>query len=273
MILSIFTATYNRAYCLTRLFESLKKQEAMNFEWIIVDDNSTDNTDEIVDNYINSNPPFSITYMKNVLDGGKHRAINMAIPYAAGQLFMAVDSDDFLTEDATLLIEEEWKKNTKDVLGLCFRRINPQTGQIIGNSFKGKYASPITINYVWNLTCDKAEILRTDIISNNLFPEYPGERFCTEGLWIIKMSKNEPSEMICCDQGIRYTEYLDDGLTKNIKSIKKKNPCGYLMYYKMLLLIPQFYLHPKQVLYALIQLLLLPIFIMKQNKERKSKNI
>ena len=87
------------------------------------------------------------------------------------------------------------------------------------------------------------------------------------------MSKNEPSEMICCDQGIRYTEYLDDGLTKNIKSIKKKNPCGYLMYYKMLLLIPQFYLHPKQVLYALIQLLLLPIFIMKQNKERKSKNI
>lgn len=46
--LTVFTPTYNRAYIIERLYESLKKQTIKDFEWVIVYDGSTDNTKEVV---------------------------------------------------------------------------------------------------------------------------------------------------------------------------------------------------------------------------------
>ena len=58
--------------------------------------------------------------------------------------------------------------------------------------------------------------------------------------------------MICVNKGIRYTEYYEDGLTRNIKEIKRKNIKGYIAYYKFLFKIPKFYLHPKIVAYTVL---------------------
>ena len=45
---TIFTPTYNRAGFLMPLYDSIKKQSSRDFEWVIVDDGSTDNTYEVI---------------------------------------------------------------------------------------------------------------------------------------------------------------------------------------------------------------------------------
>ena len=269
MLLTVFTATKNRAYILPRLFESLMLQKNKNFEWIIVDDNSSDNTDECIDNFRKSDLEFKIKYYKNVKGGGKHRAMNLAISKAEGVLFFSVDSDDYLVDNAIMMIEQEWKKVDREVMGICFRRINQDTGNLIGEKkFRGGYASPIKINYLWNMRFDKAEIFRTDVICKQPFPEFEGEWFCTEAYWIYLIEKNGPAEMACCNVGIRYTEYLYDGLTKNMKAIKTQNPKGYLAFYKLLLTFPEVYLHPKHAAYAFWQIIYLS-YIIRMNYRRK----
>ena len=60
--LTIFTPTYNRAHTLPRLFDSLVNQTNYEFEWLIVDDGSTDDTEEIVKTFITEK--FPIRYIK-----------------------------------------------------------------------------------------------------------------------------------------------------------------------------------------------------------------
>lgn len=96
---TVFTPTYNRGYTLYRLYESLKSQRTIDFEWMIVDDGSTDNTCQLVEKWIREERNFSIRYIKKE-NGGKPRAINYGIQYAKGRFFFIVDSDDFLLPDA-----------------------------------------------------------------------------------------------------------------------------------------------------------------------------
>ena len=53
--LTVITTTYNRAYCLHQVYESLLRQTSNDFLWLIIDDGSTDNTNELVDTWINEN--------------------------------------------------------------------------------------------------------------------------------------------------------------------------------------------------------------------------
>ena len=263
MFITIFTATYNRKHTLIRLYESLCKQKKKNFEWLIIDDGSTDNTEELVSEFQKKTDSFPILYKKQ-RNGGKHRAINTAVQMAKGTLFFCVDSDDYLTEDATLSIEEEWKNNKQNIMGLCFRRINPETNEIIGKKFPLRYAFPTTINFVWGIMSDKAEVLRTDIIREVRFPEFDDEYFCTEALWIYLIEKRSHLRMACINQGIRYTKYYEDGLTKNEKRIRKNNPEGYIAYYKLVFLLPSFYLHPKIVLFSIYDFCRLKYLLIKK---------
>ena len=96
--LTLFTPTYNRAHLLERLYSSIKKQTYHHFEWLIVDDGSTDNTNEVVKTFIEE----GIITIKYVFkrNGGKHRAINEGVQQAQGELFFIADSDDMLPPDA-----------------------------------------------------------------------------------------------------------------------------------------------------------------------------
>lgn len=98
-MITIFTPTYNRAHLLPRLYESISKQDCMDFEWLVIDDGSTDNTQALFEEWMDQEHPFSIFYQK-VKNGGKQRAINQAVSMAKGEYFFIVDSDDALTPDA-----------------------------------------------------------------------------------------------------------------------------------------------------------------------------
>ena len=117
MFLTIFTATYNRAYLLPRLYDSLRQQRVTDFEWVVVDDGSTDNTVEVLSQFIKNENPFSIRFFQQK-HGGKHRAVNYGIREAKGKYFMLLDSDDFLTENAVALITK-WVETIENLPGMC----------------------------------------------------------------------------------------------------------------------------------------------------------
>ena len=107
--ITILTPAYNRASLLPRLFDSLLRQTFKDFEWIVVDDGSTDNTHEVlasIKERCGDAFPMTCLYKEN---GGKHMAINMGVTRAQGELFFIVDSDDMLPPDALAIVAEEWR--------------------------------------------------------------------------------------------------------------------------------------------------------------------
>lgn len=135
--LTIFTPIYNRAYIIRNLYESLKAQTAKNFEWLIVDDGSTDNTREIIENFIAEKNDFTIRYcfQKN---GGKHRATNRGASLAEGDLFMVVDSDDILTPDAV------------EKINFWFAQLPPDDKKFVGVVANKGYSSTETVNNLFS---------------------------------------------------------------------------------------------------------------------------
>ena len=105
---TIFTPTYNRKEFLTKLYGSLKKQTYKDFEWIVVDDGSSDGTKEIVQNFIDEKKLDIKYYYKE--NGGKQRAYNYGAEKACGELFICLDSDDEYVADGLEIIEKYWKK-------------------------------------------------------------------------------------------------------------------------------------------------------------------
>ena len=117
VVVTIFTATYNRAYLIDRLYSSLKRQTCKNFEWVIVDDCSTDNTKEIVEEWQKNEKDFEIVYYRQKKNGGKHRAWNVGIRIAKGDAFFSCDSDDYLTDDAVEFVVTKWNEVKGDRWG------------------------------------------------------------------------------------------------------------------------------------------------------------
>jgi|KBSMisStandDraft_5_1062788.scaffolds.fasta_scaffold17690_4 glycosyltransferase involved in cell wall biosynthesis len=90
--ISVFTATYNRADTLHRVWNSLRQQTVKNFEWVIIDDGSSDNTREVVEQFA-QNSDFDVRYYWQT-NRGKHTAYNAFAGLARGDLYCSIDSDD-----------------------------------------------------------------------------------------------------------------------------------------------------------------------------------
>lgn len=238
--LTIFTPSYNRAYILTELFDSLIKQSCKDFEWIIVDDASTDNTSEVVKKFYNDE--FEIKYIKQE-HGGKHRAINLGLKNAIGELFLIVDSDDALTHNAVETIKKwhsEHDKSKANICGFAGLRMY-KDGSIIGGnpSFEcDTYVEATNLERnKFNLDGDKAEIYFTEILKKYPFPEFEGEMFLTEAIVWNKIA-TDGYKLKWYNTPIYVCEYLEDGLTKtgaNAHIGHVNNINGYGLYVNQLL--------------------------------------
>ena len=135
MELTILTPTYNRETQLKALFQSLRSQTVEDFEWLIIDDGSSDNTKDVVEEFRN-NAQFEIKYIYKE-NGGKHTALNVGIRDIDSDLTFIVDSDDTLTPNAveTILKYHDQYKNEKNLCGYSFLRLFPD-GKINGKPFK-----------------------------------------------------------------------------------------------------------------------------------------
>lgn len=225
---TIFTPTYNRAHLLPVLYDSLCRQTSKDFEWLIVDDGSTDNTEAIVRPWL-SEMSFSVRYYKKE-NGGKHTAINMGAKLAVGELFFIVDSDDSLTEDAVETLVVEWDKvRDKDLCGMSFLK-----GEKIDVGVKCRKESMyphdtvisniIEMKYNRGTSADTAEIWTTECMRRHPFNVYSGEKFMSEGMVWIRMAKEK--DMLFRNKIIYVYEYLEGGLTKQGKKLRFQCPKG-----------------------------------------------
>lgn len=233
MTVTVFTPTYNRAYRLTALYESLKKQTNKDFEWLIVDDGSIDHTDELIKPWLQEQT-IIIRYIKQQ-NGGKHRAINHGVQEANGELFFIVDSDDILPKDAVETILRYYAdiKERKEFAGLCGLKAYYNGMTVGGTSDFGVIdCSNFDIDYKFRFKGDMAEVFRTNILKEYPFPEIEGERFCPEILVWNRISCKYIIRYF--SDKIYYCEYLEDGLTSKITKIRMQSPVASCMtYYEM----------------------------------------
>lgn len=235
--ITVFTPTFNRAYILEKLYSSLKRQSFRNFEWLVVDDGSSDNTEQLFNEW-KKEAWFPIRYYKTE-NGGKHRAINRGLEYADGELFFTMDSDDELTTDALEKIDIWFKSIECDhtLCGIVANRGITAT-ETPNPIFKDSYLDKTWLetyyyreNNELKLSGERAIIFYTDVHKKYTFPEFPGEKFLTEAVVYNRIAR-DGYKLRFFNDIIWIYEYQDDGLTKAGNANFIKNPNGYGLWVK-----------------------------------------
>lgn len=222
--LTIFTPVYNRAYIISNLYRSLCQQTSDNFEWLIVDDGSTDNISELIDEFRREGKINIRFYSQE--NGGKHRAINNGVSKAIGELFFIVDSDDYLKPDAVewILKKSEEIMNNTSFAGVSGLRVRPNGEKIGGeDNFTQIDTDAIRIRTVHGVRGDLAEVYKTEILKKYPFPEIGGEKFCSEGLIWNRIALSG-LKLRYCYKPLYVCEYLGDGLTAGRIKCRKESP-------------------------------------------------
>lgn len=232
-MISIITPTYNRSYTLTRLYNSLVDQTDNDFEWIIVDDGSTDDTARLISNILKNSVIPTYYYYQN--NQGKPSAINTGVSYATKEYILIVDSDDILTKDAIRSIKESIvniKSLNTTFSGICFRKAN-FNGKLLGEKITShQIYSYLTATEGGHLfKGDLAYCFKKIHLINNKFPYFTNEKFVPE-LYIWNKITDEGKVYFHNTKVIYLCEYLPDGLSINFKTQLKNNPNGFLLFYK-----------------------------------------
>lgn len=229
-MITVLTPTYNRSHTLPRLYKSLCNQESKNFEWVVVDDGSTDNTQALLSGFVKS-APFAIQVISQS-NSGKHVAVNTGVSVAKGEWILIVDSDDALTPDGISTIEKNISQLPSDiVVGLCFRKAFFD-GTIIGKIVKGPSVIKLNPTEAGALfRGDLAYVFKKDIMLKHPFPVISGEKFVPE-LYIWNKIGDEGAIYYFSDKYIYLCEYLLDGYSRNFTKNLKNNPRGFMLFYR-----------------------------------------
>ena len=206
--ITVLTPVFNRRIELKRCMDSVKKQTFRNFEYIIVNDGSTENIDGLVNEFM-STVSFPVMYIKKD-NGGVHTARNLGIQYARGEMLAMIDSDDELIPYALETFISIWR-SIPDKSKFCQVRCccQDQNGNLVGDSF------PENINSVsWKIRkkiCHKTKGEKygfhvTQIMKDNPWPEPDGITFVTENILWLKLDKSYDSYMINDMLRIYHTE-------------------------------------------------------------------
>lgn len=234
--LTVFTATYNRGHLIHRLYQSLLKQDNHDFEWLVIDDGSQDDTKKLFDEWLKKDNPFVIRYYQQE-NQGLIRTLNRGVGLARGEYFSKIDSDDFLV-DAYAENVYQWTKSISDdheVYAVAGVKVTPD-----GEPMKKRWPSiPSNPGYVdatdlqrakYGLNADMCEAWRTEVLRKYPFPVWEGEKFAPEQIVFNQIALDGykirwyPVAMAVC-------EYQADGLTRGAKKLEAQNPMGYAMMY------------------------------------------
>lgn len=231
MLITILTPTYNRRHTLPVLFESLQKQTRHTFEWLIVDDGSTDDTAAWVTQH-GMAAPFPVQLLLQA-NQGKHIAVNTGVKNARGDWIFIVDSDDWLTPDAVAVVADTIAglPPTPNVVGVCFRKADTQ-GKVWGTDCS-TLPAPWVASPGWAgrvVQGDLAYVFQTCAMRQNPFPQIAGEKFVPE-LYIWNKIADNGQVWFYLQHAIYRCEYLDDGYSKNFHTTLKRNPRGFLLFY------------------------------------------
>lgn len=225
--LTVFTPTYNRAYCLGQCYDSLVRQTDQDFIWLIIDDGSSDDTKQLVESWVKEEKiDIKYHYQNNQ---GMHGGHNTAYDLIDTELNVCIDSDDFMPDTAVEKILSFWKKSEKNekiagIIGLD----SYKNGEIIGQKIPDGIMQT-TVQDLYNkhkVTGDKKIVLRTEIAKK--YPRYPlfeNERFVPLGTLYLMIDKDY--ELLCLNEVLCIVEYMEDGSSRNILKQYYKHPKGF----------------------------------------------
>lgn len=210
--ITVFTPAYNRAHTLEALYRSLQKQTFRDFEWLIVDDGSSDGTGELVRKWQSEDNSFPIRYVYQE-NGGKCRAINHGLELAAGELFFTVDSDDYLLDNA-LENAARWEKELPKDKKFCALSGNLGTapGQTLNEALPEPYYDGTALDRYGVVKGERALLFYTAVHRKYLYPVCEGERFMTEAVAWNRMAA-DGWKIRFYNEILTIYEYQPDGLT------------------------------------------------------------
>jgi glycosyltransferase involved in cell wall biosynthesis len=202
-LFTVFTPTFNRAHTLPRVFESLRRQTFVDFEWLVVDDGSTDGTADAVAGW-QSNGSFEVRYLWQP-NRGKHAATNVGLAHARGKWFASIDSDDELTPRALEAFDKAWslvpsddRARTAGVWGHCM----DESGRTVGDLFPQEPGprSYSEMRFRYHVTGEKWAVHRLDVLRKFPYPDVNGN-YVPEAL--IYMMIDQQYESVFVNETVR----------------------------------------------------------------------
>lgn len=250
--ITIFTPTYNRANTLVRVFDSLQAQSYMDFEWIVIDDGSIDNTREVIEQF-KEIATFDIRYFYQK-NSGKHVAINKAVKLSTSEFFVIADSDDSFKPETLEVFIHAWEcipENRKcEFKGIICKCYDARTGEDIGD-FDGSYvdATELEAGFILKFRFEKWSFFRTSVLREFPFPEPEGNlKFFPETVVWQRMSRKyktryinvalrayyrDQENALTSNNNLRYQEniYLWQHYINDVMDYAKYNPKLFLKSY------------------------------------------
>jgi len=236
MKVSILTPTYNRAELLEKLYTSLviNRNSNVEFEWLVMDDGSTDKTQALLENYV-SQGIIDVKYYQQE-NQGKMKAINNLMEHVSGDVCFICDSDDYLATGAIDIIAQHSKRLLDDetVYALAFLK-KTLGGKVSGKKFPENFhrSDIFSLYFREEIGGEKIFVFDTKIRKQYKHIVEDGEYFVTEARMYHKIDLDY--DVICINEAIEVGDYRQDGYSHNITKVFLDNPKGYYMYFKEIL--------------------------------------
>jgi glycosyltransferase involved in cell wall biosynthesis len=234
-IFTVFTASYNRAHTLHRVYESLRVQTFRDFEWLVVDDGSTDATGELLKKWqAEANFPFRYIYQQNQ---GKPGAFNRGVQEAQGELFLNLDSDDGCVPNALERLKFHWDgipAGEKDKFSAVTALCKDQNDKLCGDKFPRDIWDSDSIEYTFDYAIrgEKWGFQRTDVLKQFPYPMVPDVKFIPESVVWLPLSRKFKTRFV---NEILRIYHVDDGAKDHLVSLTASTMAGRLFFYKFVL--------------------------------------
>jgi glycosyltransferase involved in cell wall biosynthesis len=231
---TILTPTHDRAHTLPRVFASIAEQTFRNFEWLIIDDGSTDNTVEVITQCANQ-ANFPVRYERQP-NRGKHTALNAGFRLARGEYTAVIDSDDWYLPHALATLVAAWdglpnRDEYVEVQGLC----EDQHGELIGTEFPDDVfdTDGFAITFEHHVTGDKIGMQRTDIVRQYPFPDGFEGIYVTEAIVWHRIARSY--RLRCLNRVLAGKEYRPEGITRTTPQLSTQMAGPRRIYFKEVL--------------------------------------
>lgn len=234
MLISVFTPTYNRADLIHRVYDSLIVQDFCDFEWIVVDDGSTDATSEVLESFQKqASFPIKIHRQNNQ---GKAASINCGLDLAEGELFICFDSDDWCTRDAFSTIAEQWEalgtERRQAYCGISCLKIL-RDGTLVGEDYARMkmFGDSYVDRFNRKIKGDKWEIIRTDLHRQAKYDLAESERYMAPEYAWLKIGLTHKTVFL--NRALSVVEYQADGISQNNLAHRASSPVSTMRFYRL----------------------------------------
>lgn len=237
-LITVFTPTFNRRDCIHRCYESLQRQTSHNLEWLIIDDGSTDDTESLVRRWQQEETRFPIRYCYKE-NGGLHTGYNKGIELAQTELFVCIDSDDWMPDDAIEKIEAIWKRISHTgyagIMGIdCY-----EDGSVVGGSFPENIHEMFLYEKLtkYKIPGDKKMIHRTDLLKKVApMPTFSGEKFFNPSYMMYQL--DQFGKLYVTNDCFCIVDYQPDGMSSNFYKQLRNSPRSFAETRKLYLSFP-----------------------------------